>query len=1090
MQKKEPLCLAFLKQVLSNQPHSWGPDKCPGDSLEKLQTTFHGLNKTMENLEKGTICNGRTSGQGKERLEWPKECHNVPSVESYFQERDRIVLKAHQQQLKDMDEAHKKYLDLARFSSNTEGTIHGGFPSERGSTSEEPHVQAPYKEAGFHEGISPHFSNASYSFSEADHNFTEYRTNVDKHNFRWGDCILPDEPSPLESSKIIDANALANRDRNLDNDSKQVFPWDQEVQLLLKDVFGLRAFRPLQREAINVTLSNEDCFVLLPTGGGKSLCYQLPALLGSSRGVTIVISPLVSLIQDQVDGLRSMNINAAALTGGTKEKVRKGIFEEWRMWTSNTDCDDSSFNLLVYTTPEMFGRSDFLINKLQSLYSIGKLRRLVIDEAHCISQWGHDFRPDYRKLRVLKDLFPKCPIMALTATATESVINDILTVLRIPSRNMFRGSFNRPNLRYRVLKASTSKTRKSDDLEYDGNIGNFIKKNYNQQCGIVYCLTQKDTEEMASLLSSSGIKAMHYHASSSSKQEAQEDWTRGRIHVVCATIAFGMGINKPDVRFVIHASMPRSMEGYYQESGRAGRDLLPSDCILFYNPACKSRLERLTSMSQQSHSMTNFYQEQIANMIFFCTKDTVCRRKQQLDYFGEHVESRFYCGTSSENLPCDVCDSRFKKKWEVQNIPVGSHVLSLLALLEQSGSLTAKQLSANYKGKAKTSGRKKNGANAAQTQGTCTEFDLEFIENIIRHMIHWKLLEETLKKTTHRSFTLVTALLSITRNGRRLMDTRSGLQSLTIESRLYSKKPDEASVPRKEAPKSSRNLPATESLKMGGGRKGVSKDLKGKGARQKSADSVPDSPVFWDAEENTGIVEWDSVAFRGPLAAHAEVGEAAGSIGIQNLRNSLRIQLSELRGNVAKEENLREYSLISNIALEEMADLILKKNGPSVDDIKNIQGVGKVKLRKYGKIFLQAIRSFRALHLGDCDGQVTDEEIKQLGASVDTSFLGKQSRKHLIHISEDEISDTSPVRKEMRSPATMLLQETSSRRINLVEGRKQDQVCSKGSPSQFRCSPAPVSYLTSKAPEIVRNDQSGKSQESKKDQRNSVTYIE
>ena len=755
-------------------------------------------------------------------------------------------------------------------------------------------------------------------------------------------------------------------------------PWDKEVLTILSDTFGLRSFRPLQREAINTTLNGEDCFVLLPTGGGKSLCYQLPALVGPNYGLTIVISPLVSLIQDQVDGLRCMNINAASLTGSTKDDAKREIYQEWNSLSMGNHLNKNSYNLLVYTTPEMFGRSDLLINKLRKIYAAGKLVRLVIDEAHCVSQWGHDFRPDYRKLKILKELFPQCPIMALTATATESVTEDILSMFRVPRENLFRGSFNRPNLRYLILNDAANRRNKgstTSGIYYDGDIAKLIKKHYGKQCGIVYCLTQKDTEEMATLLTSAGVKAAHYHAGSSSRQETQNDWTKGKIHVVCATIAFGMGINKPDVRYVIHATMPKSMEGYYQESGRAGRDLKPSDCILLYNPSCKSRLEKILSINSNScNSMQKFHQEQVANMIDFCTNETVCRRKQQLDFFGERVDTRFCCFNDPNNLLCDVCNSKVTEKWEVVAKNVNEHVKNLLRLLDFSGSMTAKQLSVSYKGKKMPMSKRKSGGIAKvshQSDSHC-DLSLDIIEKIIRHMIKWDLFEEFLKKVTHRSFTLVSAMLSLTQLGQRMVCSSEPQRDFCIEIRNYPQKHGNVQLTMEHSKCNNKQAAQDRS-------KNNSRTLSAGYNSQLNKGGVLDT--MNEELENLGVIDWNNATWEDQSNSFIDGGDYASENRQQSMRLLMKKHLTDLRRSIAEEENVKEYSLISNAALDEMSDLIMRRNPPEVDDIKNVQGIGKIKLRKYGKRFLELLRAFRSQHLGDCEAAVTESECKQLGVA-------------------------------------------------------------------------------------------------------------
>ncbi|RNE98836.1 putative ATP-dependent DEAD/H DNA helicase recQ [Trypanosoma rangeli] len=459
------------------------------------------------------------------------------------------------------------------------------------------------------------------------------------------------------------------------------FIWSADLRRTMIDVFGLHQYRFLQLEIMNACMDGRDAFVLLPTGGGKSLCYQLPALMPNPAQVTIVISPLISLIQDQVYALIANDIPAIALTGQTSDAPRRALFAEW--------ASGRIVHTLVYVTPEYFGRSDHFVQCLMHLANRRLLSRFVVDEAHCVSQWGHDFRPDYRKLAVLKQQFPVIPISALTATATDLVQQDIVSTLRLQDALVFKGSFNRPNLSYSVRKVGRSVGSVVVDL---------IKHRFPpRSCGIVYCLSRKDCEKMAAELVGAGIRASYYHAEASGKNEKQERWTKDELQVICATIAFGMGINKPDVRFVVHAAMPRSIEGYYQESGRAGRDGLPSECILLCSPSDKQRHEQLIYGSKDwKASMASLYR-----MAAYTMNDVHCRRMQQLVHFGEEMDEH-YCLTQPEGsvTTCDNCASKRSERWDAAKLDVSAIVVDLFNIVLHLGSLTSKQLIGVYRGTA------------------------------------------------------------------------------------------------------------------------------------------------------------------------------------------------------------------------------------------------------------------------------------------------------------------------------------------------------------------------------------------------------
>jgi ATP-dependent DNA helicase Q1 len=379
-------------------------------------------------------------------------------------------------------------------------------------------------------------------------------------------AALREEEQDLELliEGIEDQEESARRARNRP-DWAGAFKWDQQVERLLAQTFRLPGFRPLQREVINATLSKWDTLVLMPTGGGKSLVYMLPALV--EAGVTLVVSPLISLMHDQVTQLAEVGVRAELLCQHTDKDLVKRIHDDL--------CSPKSDLRLLYATPERVVKSKTLISRLEKAHKQGLLQRIVIDEAHCISQWGHDWRQDYTKLGFFKKQFPEVPIMALTATATRKVEEDIKESLHTQKCERFCKSVDRPNLQYEVqLKAPSAD--EANQAIYD-----VIAQRFPAQPGIVYCFSKKEAETVAHFLQGKGVRAKFYHADldlygtdargNSGRMEVFEQWSKGRVQVVVATIAFGMGINKLDVRFVIHHTMSKSISAYYQEAGRAGR---------------------------------------------------------------------------------------------------------------------------------------------------------------------------------------------------------------------------------------------------------------------------------------------------------------------------------------------------------------------------------------------------------------------------------------------------------------------------------------------------------------------------------------
>lgn len=421
------------------------------------------------------------------------------------------------------------------------------------------------------------------------------------------------------------------------------YPWSKEVKKALKDCFKLRGFRTNQLEAINATLDAKDVFVLMPTGGGKSLCYQLPAIINSGKtgGVTVVISPLLSLMEDQVSHLQKLSVPAVHFNGEMGPDVRNHILSA--LHRDNVE----DFIRVLYITPEMIAKSNAFKNAFQDLHRRNKLARLVIDEAHCVSQWGHDFRPDYKELGSFRREFPRVPVMALTATATENVKVDTITNLGMRGCEVYTMSFNRPNLYYEVRA-------KPKGAELLNQIVDIIQQRHKGESGIIYALSRKKCEAIAQTLRDDhGITAHHYHAGMQpqDKSKVQKAWQAGKYKVIVATIAFGMGIDKPDVRFVIHHSIPKSLEGYYQETGRAGRDGMRSGCYLFYGYQDLMILKKMIDEGDGSWELKERLHSMLRLVVQYCDNKSDCRRVQVLAYFAENFTK------DSCNGACDNCTS-------------------------------------------------------------------------------------------------------------------------------------------------------------------------------------------------------------------------------------------------------------------------------------------------------------------------------------------------------------------------------------------------------------------------------------------------
>ncbi|WP_318437411.1 ATP-dependent DNA helicase RecQ [Photobacterium leiognathi] len=520
---------------------------------------------------------------------------------------------------------------------------------------------------------------------------------------------------------------------------------------VLQDVFGYQQFRVGQQDVIDAVNRDEDCLVIMPTGGGKSLCYQIPALL--KEGVTLVISPLISLMKDQVDQLKANGVVAAYINSTMSRDDILAVFEA--MQTGSVK--------LVYVSPERVLTHDF-IDRLRDV----PLAMVAVDEAHCISQWGHDFRPEYAALGLLKQSFDNLPVMALTATADETTRHDIIQRLGLSQPHEYLGSFDRPNIRYTLWEKHKPLTQIIRYIE--GMRG---------QCGIIYCNSRKKVEQISEKLRDNGIRAEAYHAGleHAERVHVQDAFQRDDIHVVVATVAFGMGINKPNVRFVVHFDIPRNIESYYQETGRAGRDGLPAEAVMFYDPADLAWLRRC--LDEKPEGQQKDVERHKLNAMGAFAEAQTCRRQVLLHYFGEHRDEP--CGN------CDVCLDPPKR---FNAVEVAQKALSCVYRVQQSFGIT--YIVEVLRGMQNQRIRE-HGHDKLSTYGIGRDYSHEYWVSVLRQLIHLGYLTQNISRNsvlqlTEKARPLLRAEISLELAVPRLDNIARTMKVNKLVNRQYDKK--------------------------------------------------------------------------------------------------------------------------------------------------------------------------------------------------------------------------------------------------------------------------------------------------------------
>jgi ATP-dependent DNA helicase RecQ len=470
----------------------------------------------------------------------------------------------------------------------------------------------------------------------------------------------------------------------------------------LQQYFGYSSFHPLQEGIINDILAKKDVFILMPTGGGKSLCYQLPSVI--QNGTTIVISPLISLMKDQVDALVQNEIKAAYLNSSLLPHEQRRVLKQ---------LENNELSLL-YVAPERLVQDSFL----QTLQTVA-INFFAIDEAHCISQWGHDFRPEYRQLDCIREFFPDKPLVALTATATPLVKKDIIERLNLKNPQIYQASFDRPNLFYRLIPKYDSFTQAYEYIT-----------NRPGESGIIYCQSRKRVDSVAERLQSRGIQALPYHAGLSDdvRKQNQERFIREDVDVIVATIAFGMGINKPNVRYIIHYDLPKTLEHYYQETGRAGRDGLPSECLLLYSYGDKFFYDRFID-EKQTEEERSIAKAQLHRMIDYA-QSKICRRALLLQYFAEPFMKQ----------RCDACDNCLSPQETFDGTIVAQKILSCVYR-------TGQRFGVSHIVRVLTGSQEKNVLrykhNLLSTYGIMQDYDQSSIKTFIYELIQQGYLKQT-----------------------------------------------------------------------------------------------------------------------------------------------------------------------------------------------------------------------------------------------------------------------------------------------------------------------------------------------------------